>query len=534
MLRAGTTNPRSSVMSWNRMLCLLLTLVPLTAGAISLRYEAVSERGGVVDIRHAGDGSGRLFLVEQAGRIWVLSNGEEQAIPFLDLRDRISTGGERGLLSLAFPPDYHASGVFYTWYTNVGGDTVLARFTVGFNPDQAEAGSEEILLTVPQPRSNHNGGQLQFGPDGYLYLGIGDGGGAGDPDDLSQDPGTLLGKLIRIDVDPVHGTYAIPPDNPFIGSGPRDEIWALGLRNPWRMAFDPLTGALYIADVGQNTYEEINVQGALEGGGQNYGWNRMEGNACFRPGCDTRGLVLPVGGYDHGQGCSVTGGVVYRGNAYPDLHGRYLFGDYCTGTLWSLRQEPGGWRQEVLDSSGFSILTFGAGENGTIYLSAAGRGVYRLSDGLPAAEAPFSVNAGLNDAWFNPETAGQGFFINVFPDQGLLFLAWFTFDSERPEGTEAILGEPGQRWFTALGPVDASGASLALTVTEGGVFDATDPMPTNRAAGTLRVDFVDCDQGMITYRVDGLDSPGQIPIERVVPDNIALCEALADTPDAVR
>jgi hypothetical protein len=440
----------------------------------------------------------------------------------------VNAGGERGLLSLAFPPDYRRSGAFYTWYTDLDGDTVLSRFRVGLDPNQAVADSEEILLTVSQPRPNHNGGQLQFGPDGYLYLGIGDGGGSGDPDRFGQDPEVLLGKIIRIDVDPDRAGYEIPPDNPFIDSEVRDEVWALGLRNPWRMAFDPLTGDLYIADVGQNTYEEINVQGALDGGGQNYGWSLMEGPECFRAGCDTEGLVLPVGGYEHDEGCSVTGGVVYRGNAYPDLHGRYLFGDFCTGTIWSLQRETNGWDQNVLDASGFSILTFGAGEDGSVYLSARGNGVFRLSDGMTTAERPFSVNAGLNDAWFNPVTAGQGFFINVFPERELLFLSWFTFDAERPVDGTAILGEPGHRWFTAIGPVDARGASLDVTVTEGGVFDSSFPEPGNRSAGTLRLDFVSCNEGMITYRLDGLDAPGQVPIQRVVPDNVVLCEALAE------
>ncbi len=515
-------------------LFLLLCLLPLSASAVNLQYESVSNRTPIVDIRHAGDGSGRLFLVEKMGRIWIIENGEALNRPFLDIRERVSGGSERGLLSLAFPPDFRRSGVFYTWYTDEAGDTVLSRFGVGTDPNQALADSEEILLTVAQPQPNHNGGQLQFGPDGYLYLGIGDGGGGGDPDGFGQNPDALLGKLIRIDVDPELDGYAIPPDNPFIGGDARDEIWALGLRNPWRMAFDPLTGDLYIADVGQARYEEINVQGALDGGGQNYGWNRMEGPECFRSGCDTEGLVLPVGGYGHDEGCSVTGGVVYRGSAYPDLNGRYLFGDFCEGTIWSLKRDGDGWLQEELDASGFSILTFGTGEDGSVYLSAQGEGVFRLSDGMATSEPPFSVNAGLNDAWFNPETAGQGFFINVFPDRELLFLSWFTFDAERPVGASAVLGEPGHRWFTAIGPVDARGASLDVTVTEGGLFDTASPVPENRPAGTLRLDFTSCNEGMITYRLDALGAPGQVPIQRVVPDNVMLCEALATEPASAR
>ena len=231
----------------------------LVAEEPQLEFTQISTMQSVVDIANAGDGSHRVFLVQQTGRVFIFIDGETSAEPFLDIRNIISSGGERGLLSLAFAPDYGSSGLFYIWYTQVGGDTVLSRFKVSNNPDIADANSEEKLLTVAQPFPNHNGGRLQFGPDGMLYLGLGDGGNANDPGQRAQDGSTLLGKLIRIDVDPVHGTYAIPPDNPFVGdAGVMDEIWALGLRNPWKTSFDIKTGDLYIADVGQGALEEVN------------------------------------------------------------------------------------------------------------------------------------------------------------------------------------------------------------------------------------------------------------------------------------
>ncbi len=517
---------------FHSILCLiaLAGLAPHVLFAVELQYEPVSSRGGVVDIRNAADGSGRLFLVEQAGRIWVVEDGVEHPSPFLDLRGQVRFAGERGLLSLAFSPDYAQSGRFYAWYTNTESDMVLSRFRVSpIDPNQGDVGSEEILLTVTQPRSNHNGGRLAFGPDGYLYLSIGDGGGAGDPDANGQNPQTLLGTVIRIDVDPSHGTYAVPPDNPFVGGAGRDEIWAWGLRNPWRIAFDPLTGELFIADVGQGDYEEINVQPALDGGGRNYGWNLMEGFDCYQPGCDTTGLTLPVGGYGHDLGCSVTGGEVYRGNAYPDLRGVYLFGDYCSGRIWGLGRAGDEWVQEPLDDTDLRILTFGTGEDGAVYLSAANQGVFRLSDGPPVPEPPFRVNAGLNDAWFEPATRGQGMFINVLPDRGQLFLAWFTFDSQRPaDDAPALVGAPGQRWLTALGPLRGNRAELTVSLTEGGTFDSPLPVPATSEAGRIVVAFSSCDQGMLTYQFPALERSGQIPIRRVVGDNVALCEALSE------
>lgn len=517
---------------WLVSLALITTGLAMAgkAWSVDLQYEQVSERPSIVDIRHAGDGSGRLFLVEQAGRIWILENGAQLATPFLDIRDRVRTGGERGLLSLAFAPDYEASGRFYTWYTDLDSDTVLSRFRVSANPDEADPGSEQILLDVDQPQSNHNGGQLQFGPDGMLWLGIGDGGGGGDPQGAGQDLDTLLGKLIRIDVSGAQAGYAVPSDNPRVGLPGRDEIWSWGLRNPWRMAFDPLTGGLFVADVGQGSFEEVNHLDPGDGGGENFGWNRMEGNQCYQAGCDPTGLELPVGGYGHSLGCSVTGGVVYRGSAYPDLHGSYLFGDYCSGRIWGLRPEGQGWNQVLLDASPWSILTFGTGENGDMYLSASGVGVFRVTDGPTVAEPTFFINPGLNDAWFEPRTAGQGFFINVFPEQGmdgLVFLAWFTFDTQRPgEDVPATVGDPGHRWLTAIGPYVQGKAELEVNLTQGGVFDSPQPAPRNTSAGVLFLEFSDCESGTLRYEFPALGLYGAVPIRRVASDNVALCEAL--------
>jgi glucose/arabinose dehydrogenase len=277
-----------------------------------------------VHITHAADGSGRLFVVEQSGRIRIIKGSGTLPVPFLDISDRVSCCGEQGLLSVAFPPDYAIKGHFYVNHTNLSGDTVVARYRVSADPDVADAATEEILLTIAQPFANHNGGQLAFGPDGYLYIGTGDGGSGGDPLNNGQNTDVLLGKLLRIDVEAGVAPYGIPPTNPYrLRAGYRPEIWALGLRNPWRFSFDRLTGDLYIGDVGQNMYEEINFQPAASAGGENYGWRIMEGFHCYNPAaCNPTGLTLPVLEYEHNQGnCSVTAGGVYRGSFHPNLFG---------------------------------------------------------------------------------------------------------------------------------------------------------------------------------------------------------------------
>jgi len=355
-----------------------IALVPLVSG--------VSQP---VHVTHAGDGSGRIFVVEQVGRIRIIRNGVLEATPFLDIAGRVGCCGERGLLSVAFPPGYAAKGHFYVNYTNKAGNTVVARYRLTTNPDVADPGSEQVVLTVSQPYVNHNGGQLAFGPsDGYLYIGMGDGGSGGDPENRAQNPAELLGKLLRINVEAGNpNTYTIPASNPFTQTaGYRPEIWALGLRNPWRFAFDRLTHDLYIADVGQDAYEEVDFQPAASTGGENYGWRIMEGLHCYNATtCNTGGLTLPVAEYEHGTndslGCSITGGMVYRGSRFPQMQGLYFYGDYCRGKIWGLRRAGAVWETALLQTVGFNITTFGEDEAGDVYVADYGGGViYRIVD----------------------------------------------------------------------------------------------------------------------------------------------------------
>lgn len=335
-------------------------------------------------ISHAGDGSNRLFLVQQSGQVRILAAGTLLPAPFIDIADRLIHSGEQGLLGLAFPPGYARKGYFYLHYSRRGdGATVLSRFLVSADPNLALPASEQVLLTVPQPFANHNGGQLAFGPDGLLYLALGDGGSGGDPQGHGQNPASLLGKLLRLDVEGGAIPYGIPADNPFAGSlTARPEIWALGLRNPWRFAFDRQSGDLFIADVGQNAWEEINHHSAGTPGGANYGWNILEGQVCFSPavGCSPpTGAVAPVAVYDHTLGCSVTGGYVYRGPQNLELQGRYLYGDFCSGRIWSLRQLGGNWENQLLADTAFQLSSFGEDENGRLYLADYGPGtLYRI------------------------------------------------------------------------------------------------------------------------------------------------------------
>ena len=326
-------------------------------------------------VTNASDGSGALYAVGQNGVISVLSlAGEVQPLPFLDIDDRVLSGGEQGLLGLAFHPDFESNGRLFVNYTNNDGDTVVSEFSR--SNDQpgivlADVGSERILLAIDQPYANHNGGMIAFGPDGYLYIGMGDGGSGGDPMGNGQAPATLLGKMLRIDVnsgDP----YGIPADNPFVGGAALPEIWSLGWRNPWRFSFDRVTGAMFIGDVGQRAREEIDAEPA-GAGGRNYGWNIMEGDICYRTDpCTTDGLTLPVAVNDRSnRECAITGGYVYRGANYPELNGAYVFSDYCTGTLWALdaaRAITNGRTETlVLGDAGFGPSSFGEDEAGELY-----------------------------------------------------------------------------------------------------------------------------------------------------------------------
>jgi glucose/arabinose dehydrogenase len=353
-------------------------------------YAWVKVTGGLtrpLGLEHSGDGSGRLFVLEQDGTIRLVKDGEILQNPFLDIRDRVgSSANEQGLLGLAFHPGYPMNGFFFVNYTDRNGDTVIARYRVSSDPDRADPTTERRLLEIAQPYSNHNGGVTTFGPDGYLYLGLGDGGSGGDPQGNGQSLETLLGKVLRLDVDAGLASdeepfYVIPPDNPFAGGGGRAEIWAYGLRNPWRFSFDQLTGDLYIADVGQNSYEEVNFQPADSTGGENYGWNIMEGFTCYQnANCDQSQLVLPIHVYPTrvDGNCSVTGGYVYRGSLQEWL-GVYLYGDYCTGRVWGLLPGSSGeWENRLLFETGTSLTSFGLDEDGELYLVSRNGDVYRL------------------------------------------------------------------------------------------------------------------------------------------------------------
>ncbi|NOY99981.1 MAG: glucose dehydrogenase [Chloroflexi bacterium] len=332
-----------------------------------------------LDVQHAGDGSGRLFVVEQEGRIRIIQNGRLLETPFLDVRKRVgSRKAEQGLLGLAFHPRYAENGLFFVNYTDRDGNTVVARFHVSADPNQADPASETALLHVEQPYSNHNGGGLVFGPDGYLYIGLGDGGSGGDPHGNGQSLDTMLGKMLRIDVDGGE-LYAVPADNPFVSGGGLPEIWAYGLRNPWRYTFDAATGDLYIGDVGQELWEEIDYLPAGTPGGVNFGWNYMEGTHVYA-GQPPAGmaLVAPVMEYGHEQGCSVTGGVVYRGADLPEWQGVYLYADFCSRKIWGLLPVGGVWQARLLFETRFTIAAFGQDERGEVYLADYGGAIYRL------------------------------------------------------------------------------------------------------------------------------------------------------------
>lgn len=362
-------------------------------------------------VTHAGDNSGRIFIVEQNGVIRIVHNGNLLTKPFLDISDRVRFNGEEGLLSLAFPPNYSQKGYFYVYYTRKGEtNNQVSRFHLSSDPNVADPNSEQPILLLHHPTyPNHNGGLLVFGPDGYLYIGTGDGGGGGDPFRNAQNPASLLGKLLRIDTEYAWGqtptgsnlfflpillnknktssspSYKIPADNPFVGqSDARPEIWALGLRNPWRYAFDRQTHDLYIADVGQDTWEEIDFQPDGSQGGENYGWNILEGPNCYNASSCTKpaNYSPPVWEYNHGPndstGCSITGGYVYRGMDYPAIQGIYFYGDYCTRTVWGLQNNAGKWENHIFLTALGGITSFGEDQAGELYLTASNGVVYQV------------------------------------------------------------------------------------------------------------------------------------------------------------
>jgi glucose/arabinose dehydrogenase len=330
-------------------------------------------------------GDPRLFIAEKGGAIRIVKDGALLPAPFLDLTGKVSTGGEQGLLGLAFDPGYATNGRFVVHYTDPSGNTVVSAFHVAAeNADQADPTSETVLLAVQQPFSNHNGGQILFGPDGMLYIGLGDGGSEGDPAGRGQSLDDLLGDILRVDVSSGTG-YTVPPDNPFVGRGDaRPEIWSYGLRNPWRFSFDPATGDLYIGDVGQNEWEEVDVVSAAQGTGRgaNFGWNVMEGTHCYAsPSCDPSAFTAPVLEYSHRLGCSVSGGYVYRGAAIPALQGHYFYADYCQGWVRSFRLQDGQaveQHQWPTLAPGGAVPSFGQDSNGELYVMSAEGRVFRI------------------------------------------------------------------------------------------------------------------------------------------------------------
>lgn len=337
-------------------------------------------------VTNAGDGSNRLFVVEQGGRIKIIDGSTAIATPFLDIHTRVSCCGERGLLGLAFDPAFKTNRRFFVDYTDKNGDTIIASYRASATNPNLASTTQTAILKIDQPYSNHNGGMLAFGKDGYLYIGMGDGGSSGDPGNRAQNKNSLLGKILRIDINHVSSTrkYSNPPSNPFVGKAGSDRVWAYGFRNPWRFSFDRSTGDLWVGDVGQDRYEEVDraTKAGGAGKGRNYGWRVVEGNTCYKPssGCSKSGKMHPITTYNHSKGCAVVGGYVYRGSAYPAMTGAYLFGDYCSGRIWALQANGSSAQTAVqLLSSGMMISSFGEGESGTMYLTdLAGGGVYQI------------------------------------------------------------------------------------------------------------------------------------------------------------
>lgn len=365
------------------------TPITIDLAAMNLAVEPVlSGLERPVFVTHAGDGSRRIFVVEKPGRIRIVKDGVLLETPFLDISEQInSKSNEQGLLGLAFAPDYSTSGRLWVNYTDLAGDTVVASFQTSDDPDLADPLSASTVLTISQPAPNHNGGMIAFGPDGMLWIGMGDGGAANDRFGNGQNPAALLGKLLRVDVtsDPSRA-YTIPTDNPWLaadwnGQDMRDEVWALGLRNPWRFSFDRQTGDLWLADVGQNLWEEVNWIPAGLSGGLNFGWPMMEGTHCIvGDACSEDGLTQPVLEYSHSDGCSVIGGYAYRGVQFPALHGVYFYADYCSGAIWAATADANGvWRSTKVLESGLTISSFGEDEAGELYIVDDGGQVVRLA-----------------------------------------------------------------------------------------------------------------------------------------------------------
>jgi glucose/arabinose dehydrogenase len=457
---------------------LFLVVAMLAAGEASASIQVSLVANGIpnlVDIEHAGDG--RLFLVDQDGRILIHSGTAVLATPFLDIREIVLFDGEQGLLGLAFHPNYAANGFFYVNYTDHSGDIVVARYRAAPpGGNVADPASATVVLNVPHPtNSNHNGGQIRFGPDGYLYVATGDGGGGGDQANNAQNLDSLLGKILRLDIDGAV-PYAVPPTNPFVKTAnARPEIWSYGLRNPWRFTFDRQTGDMFIADVGQGLWEEINFEPAATGG-RNYGWRRMEGTHCFNPSsnCSAGTLVLPMAEYPHSVGCSVTGGFRYRGVAIPEHTGTYFFADYCSGRIWGAAPSgDGSWIAVQLLDTDFVIPTFGEDAAGNLYVGNHGNGgLYRLT----AASTPrltigkTGTGTGLVESSgaaiycgtiCGVEANGTTFTLIVTPAAGTVFNGW----SGDPDCLDGSVTLTSNR--TCIAQLSVPGAFTDETLTPG-------------------------------------------------------------------
>jgi glucose/arabinose dehydrogenase len=409
-----------------------------------------------LDITNAGDGTNRLFIVERAGRIRIHNGTTLLITPFLDISSIITAGGERGLLSVAFHPDYEnpANRYFFVYYTNISGDITIGRYQTQLaNPNEADAGSGVVLLTIPKPFANHNGGDLNFGPDGYLYFGTGDGGSGGDPNNFAQNGLSLLGKMIRIDVSnfltPPY--YTIPADNPYTANpGVDDHIWAIGLRNPWRWSFDRGTNDMWIADVGQGLWEEVDFRSAGTTGGINYGWRCYEGNAAYNTsGCQPQSsYISPIFEYPHDfvtGGFSITGGFVYRGAEYPVLQGYYICADYVSGNVWLIVSNgSGGWITRRQSGLPGNISSFGEAENGTMYAVSLGGNVYKIdvTTVLPVSLVSFSgtKQTGYNELkWKTTTEQNISRYSIEYSSNGS---SWFT------AGEVAALNQTGSRQYS--------------------------------------------------------------------------------------
>ena len=423
-------NPRESrfffsaalLASWQLCLC-----QPLPAQQTGVLQDLVFEEIArdllrPIGITNASDGSGRLFINLQDGPIRIHDGGRLLQEPFLDITPRVGCCGERGLLGLAFHPDYESNGFFFLDYTDRSdgfGKTVISRFSVsGGNPNVADPDSEKVLLTFEQPDGTHNGGQLQFGPDGYLYIATGDGGSPDERGERAADLNSLFGKILRIDVNVDDGSgppYAIPPSNPFAGrEGAREEIWAYGLRNPWRFSFDRETGDMFIGDVGANRVEEVDFQPASSSGGENYGWPMVEAVNCplFPDACEDEALTKPIRYHRHDLGCSVIGGYRYRGVEVPQLNGVYVYGDYCSGRLFAAGQVEGGWKELDRRVTPFDFTSFGEDEAGELYFTESYEGrVYRVVTDLvsPTVSSHYPLNAVTGGATLELSVVGTNF-----------------------------------------------------------------------------------------------------------------------------